>query len=228
MSNAVTVLIINRDLLTWPRAMVERIERFQDLAEIIILDNGSTYAPLLDWYDAQPHRVIMVNNLGHGGPWLPEINRQIGTDFYVVTDPDLDLEAVPLDCLVHLRSILTCHPSLGKVGLGLEIDSVPQQSPYFQHVNSWERHLWQLPLHDGQFRLAPVDTTFAIYNKMLFNQYGIGGARTTHPYAAKHIPWELTELSDEFRYYLDRAGSSSSYKRFTGYGAASEPPAKLV
>jgi hypothetical protein len=223
-TTGVSVLIINRDLLTWPRAMVERIEKFDGLAEIIILDNGSTYAPLLDWYKSQPYRVIFADNLGHAGPWLPEINSQIGTDFYVVTDPDLDLEAVPLDCLVHLRTILARHPSLGKVGLGLEIDNVPQQSPYYQHVNGWERHLWQLPLYDGQFRLAPVDTTFAIYNKTIFNQYGIGGARTTHPYVAKHIPWMLTELPDEFRYYLDRASASSSYKTFVGYVPSGHSP----
>jgi hypothetical protein len=47
--------------------MVKTISRWQGLYEIIILDNGSTYGPLLDWYETleDPTRVVRLCNLGH-------------------------------------------------------------------------------------------------------------------------------------------------------------------
>lgn len=102
----VTVVLNNRNLLTWPKAMVNKIQEFRSLAEILIIDNGSTYEPLLDWYVQLPHRVIRIENLGHVAPWVEEINNEIKTDFYVVSDPDLDISSVPNDCLEHLAMCL--------------------------------------------------------------------------------------------------------------------------
>jgi hypothetical protein len=210
--SAVSVVINNRNLLTWPRAMVERIEQFRSLAEIIIVDNGSTYEPLLQWYEHLPHRIVRTENHGHTAPWRPEINAEIKTDLYVVTDPDLDLAKTPTDCLEHLTTLLKMYPALAKVGLGLDISVVPPESPYYKAVNIFERRYWGLPLIDGLLRAAPVDTTFAIYDKKLFNAYAITGARTDFPYVAEHIPWSVIEPSEEFKSYLATANESSSYK----------------
>jgi len=194
--------------------MVEKIEQYHSLAEIIILDNGSTYPPLIEWYKKIPHKVIFEKNLGHSGPWNPSINKEIKTDFYVVTDPDLDLEDVPLDCLIHMKNILAKYPQAGKIGFGLDIKCVPEESPYFQHVNTYEKRFWEMPSIDNLVRPAPVDTTFAIYNKKIMNSYQICGGRTDYPYVTKHIPWMLVELPEEFVFYLKNANESSSYKPF--------------
>jgi len=210
----VTVVINNRNLLTWPKAMLERIEQFRSLAEIIIVDNGSTYEPLLDWYEGLAHRVIRADNLGHAAPWAPQINEKIATNLYVVTDPDLDLSKTPLDCLEHLAKCLAIFPRALKVGLGLDTANIPVESPYYQHVNSYEKSLWNLPLLGGLVRPAPVDTTFAIYDKGLMNAYKVAGGRADFPYVAGHIPWALVERSEEFEYYLATANRSCSYKSF--------------
>jgi hypothetical protein len=59
----VTVIINNCNLLTWPRVMVAAIEGFADLDSILIVDKGSTYPPLLDWYASRRAR-------GHDLPHL--------------------------------------------------------------------------------------------------------------------------------------------------------------
>ena len=194
--------------------MVERIERFSSLADIIIIDNGSTYQPLLDWYESLQHQVVRTTNLGHTAPWIPEINDRIKTPLYVVTDPDLDLERTPRNCLEHLADCLRRLPWAKKIGLGLDISKVPPDSPYFAHVNSQEKCYWDLPLIDGLVRYAPVDTTFAIYDKALLNNYEITGARTDIPYIAAHQPWQVVRPSEEFAFYLSTANESSSYRAF--------------
>ena len=52
---SIPIIINNRNLLTWPKAMVERISRYEGVGDIIIVDNGSTYEPLLDWYATTAH-----------------------------------------------------------------------------------------------------------------------------------------------------------------------------
>ncbi len=213
---AITVVINNRNLLTWPRAMVERIEQFSSLGDILIIDNGSTYVPLLDWYATIPHRVIRTSNLGHTAPWTPEINAQITTDLYVVTDADLDLSRTPVDCLDHLAKCLSMFPSARKIGLALDFSDVPRAFPYYDHVHSWEQRFWDLPLIWGLVRQAPVDTTFALYSKRLMNEYRVIGGRTDAPYVAGHIPWTVVEPDAEFAQYLATTNGSSSYRHFIG------------
>lgn len=210
----VTVIINNCNLLTWPRAMVGEIESFSSLAEILVVDNGSTYPPLLDWYATLPHEVVRLANIGHKAPWMPEVKARVKTRHYAVTDPDLDLAATPRDCLDHLRSCLERYPAAGKVGLGLRIDDVPANSPWYPHVNDLEKSYWQLPLLEGGVRPAPVDTTFAIYDKKLLDRHEVCGGRTDTPYTARHLPWYLglDQWDAEFTYYIEHATRSSSYR----------------
>ena len=208
----VTVVINNRDLLSWPRAMVDQICTYDYLAEVLILDNGSSYEPLLDWYQEIPHRAIKLPNIGHTAAWVPEINALIKTDYYVVSDPDMDLSGTPRDTLKHLADQLLSYKQFEKIGLGLDIKSVPKAAPLYEHVNSYEKKFWELPLMPGGVRSAVVDTTFAMYHKGIMNHYKITGLRTDYPYVAKHIPWCLIDRPEEFNYYLAHANDSSCYK----------------
>ena len=214
MSSTVTVVLNNRDLVTWPREMVRHIERLRGLERILIVDNASTYSPLLDFYAKCPHEIVYLPNLGHTAPWSPVVQEKITTDWYVVSDADLEIGDLPSDCLQHLMRCLAAFPRAGKIGLGLKIDGVPQESPYYNHVNTYERRFWELPLLGSLVRAAPVDTTFAIYHKSLLNRYAVCGARTDMPYAAHHPAWSIIDPDEEFQYYLDHASASSSYKAF--------------
>ena len=214
----VTVIINNRDLLEWPRAMVERISRMKGLREIIILDNGSTYKPLLAWYKNLPHRVEFLENLGHTAPWISGVLDTISTDLYVVTDPDLDLTNVPDDCLQVMAGLLARHPQVGKIGLTLSTEGVPKESPYFDHVQQYARVLPTLPAQPDGLVPMPVDTTFAIHDKRSLNSYKICGMRMPAPYVARHLPWEVVKPEGDFLYYIDHVeGRSSSYRDFTRY-----------
>lgn len=214
-----TIIINNRDLLDWPRNMVQQLEKMASIHEIIILDNASTYKPLLNWYKSIPHRVIFQENLGHKAPWTSDILDQIKTDYYIVSDPDLDISKIPHDTVSHLINLIDKFPDYEKIGLSLETDGIPKDSPYYEHVLRTERSLQDNINKDSNgLLLMPVDTTFAIYNKNILNQYKICGARTPSPYTAKHEPWYIIKPSNDFAYYLDNAeGTSSSYKIFSNY-----------
>lgn len=198
-------------------AMVERIKKLKNVGEIYIIDNGSTYEPLLEWYNTHPCEVIYMANLGHTAPWINGLVTKLNTP-YVVTDSDLGLENIPDDVLLVLEDKLNKYPYFKKIGIGLDWKVVPTTSPYFAHVNTYEKNRWETSdVIDGLYPNVHIDTTFALYN---VNYYFIGGASLSYPYVARHYPWEFTnndrENNAEFMYYLKTASSSCSYKSYLG------------
>jgi hypothetical protein len=210
----ISVIINNRNFLTWPKAMVERIKEYDGVGEIIIVDNDSTYPPLLEWYATNPCRIERLNdNLGMGAPWVSEVVKQLNGAPYVLTDPDMGLEDTPDDTLLYLFDKLNSL-QLDKVGLGLDWQIVEKKSPYYERLNVYEKSRWSnSPVIDGVYTEVQIDTTFALYN---VDHYFIGGGSTTFPYVARHYPWEFSieeaRNSEEFMYYMDNATSASSYK----------------
>jgi hypothetical protein len=194
--------------------MVERIKEYDGVGEIIIVDNDSTYPPLLEWYATNPCRIERLNdNLGMGAPWASEIVKQLNGVPYVLTDPDMGLEDTPDDTLLYLFDKLNTL-QLDKVGLGLDWQIVEKKSPYYERLNVYEKNRWSnSPVIDGVHTEVQIDTTFALYN---VDHYFIGGGSTTFPYVARHYPWEFSieeaRNNEEFMYYMDNATSASSYK----------------
>lgn len=210
---SIPVIINNRNLFTWPKAMVERISKYEGVGDIIIVDNDSTYEPLLDWYATNPCKIIRQPNLGVAGPWLCQVVENLKADYYVVTDPDLGLENTPDDTLLYLKDRLVSL-NLDKMGLGLDWQRVEDKSPYYNHLHRYEKNRWiNSKVQDGVYLDVQIDTTFALYS---VDRYFIGGASSTFPYVARHYPWEFSKEEvlnhAEFKYYLDNATAASSYK----------------
>ena len=186
----IPVIINNRDLLTWTRDMVSKIKTYDNVGEIIILDNASTYQPLLDWYKTEPCKIIYEKNLGHTGPWSSGLIKSLNSKYYVVTDPDLGLENTPKDTLTYLFDKLNSL-NLPKLGLGLKWEPTPINSPYFDHVMGYEKkRYFDSRIKNDIFLDIAVDTIFALYKNQ---NYFIGGASTGGDYRAEHFPWYLTD-----------------------------------
>ena len=211
----VPVIINNRNLLTWPKAMVNELQKWDGIGDIYIVDNASTYKPLLDWYATNPCKVVVLEeNLGHQAPWLCGLVQKLGEPYYAVTDPDLDLfttskRTIPL-CIEWLEEF----PEVGKVGLSLRWDDVPPRSSYYTHVNTYEANRQRNSRVIAGARVdVAIDTTFAVYNRQ---EYFIGGISLLE--SARHIPWYYSEkerkADKEFSQYLALASAASSYKTF--------------
>lgn len=215
----IPVIINNCNLLTWPRAMVERIKGYSDVGEIIIIDNGSTYPPLLEWYDTQPCRIFRTANIGHMAPWITGLVKELTekNEFYVVTDPDLDLSGTPDDTLQYLQEKLV-ESELPKLGLMLDLQAVKPEMLYYRFLHWYERgrRISSPIINDIMTRLT-VDTTFAIYPASC-KAYFVGGGSTIPPYQCRHLPWLFTRdtitQDPEFVYYLEHASTSASIKDF--------------
>lgn len=205
--------IINRDLWTWPQAMVEAINtKWGTQVEPIILDNASTAPNCLAWYDTNPCRVIRLSeNYGHKVLWSSGLfHSEVKEDYYIVTDPDLDISHLPDDTIDKLISGLQKF-NTPKCGLAIQIDDLPDAYPLKEQVLIWETPFWQHSLGDD-FYGAPLDTTFALHLTRDCRNHIIGGIRTGGAYTCKHLPFYITadNITEELAYYFDHSNKQVS------------------
>lgn len=219
------VFINNFNLLTWPKAMAERLVKIPDM-EIIFLDNASDYPPLLEWYSSCAYKVIHLGgNYGHRAGWITGvIQRELGNDsWYCYTDPDLGLDDLPDDFMDKLMEGAMNHPSYAKCGLGLvEKEEVfPVSNTYTQSSMAGLRSNGPRQKFEDGVVNSPVDTTFAVYPART-TFHTCDGVQLDYPYRCYHIPYHLcldpepgkicVPFDDECYYYFTRANSSSTGK----------------
>lgn len=210
----VYVNVFNR--LTTTCKLCEQIAAL-DNAVPIIIDNASTWEPLLEWYKDCPFEVIRLDmNLGHHAPWITGITNRPNNGVYCVTDCDLDLEGIPSDLMQVLRDPLASWrmPPV-KSGVALRIDDLPE---WQTTVKEWESRFWRNRIR-GSYYLAPIDTTLAMYrsgtpHRSALRVAGVRATRVAGEYTARHVPWYLdpTNLDEENANYFATANDSNSWR----------------
>lgn len=198
---AIPILVNVRDRVTPLRALVDWLERAGQ-ERIVLLDNASTWPPLLEYLEQSPHEVVRLDrNWGNQSIW--KANLLPRNEWFVFTDPDVvPTEDCPLDAVAHLRELLESHHAYIKAGLGLYLDDVPETMPHL----AWERSLVasNMEIAPGAFGgNIMVDTTFALHRPAAW--YTLRGIRCGYPYQARHTSWYVREPSEEDRYYLAHA-----------------------
>ena len=182
---------------------------------IVILDNDSTYPPLLKYYaeiDKNPRVKIITlgKNFGYKALWDSRVLEylHIATP-YVYTDPDvLPAENCPKDVVRRLFEILSAHREIRKVGLGLIFDDVT----FYDRENciATEADLNARGRIDANLTYANVDTTFALYSNL--RSYSLRfSLRTLGDLRCRHLPWyfDYDNLPDDEKYYLEHADRNS-------------------
>ena len=206
------VFIISRDRVASLAKLVAWLED-EGMSNIIIVDNDSTYPPLVNYLAATPHAVVQLGrNVGHTAPWDARLIETLARGRpFIVTDPDVVPDDGAHGAVQHMCGLLNRHPDHVKVGLGLHIDNLPDHYDMKAAVIAHESRYWVHPAPGDAF-YAPVDTTFALHRAG--TDYGVLQAlRTGAPYLAEHEPWYLdsSNLPEEFVYYREHASSSMTW-----------------
>jgi hypothetical protein len=203
----VPIYLIARDRLTCLKNMVDYLLKLKD-ARVIIIDNASTYPALLEWYKSEPCEIIRLRRNG-GQRVAYQFAEKEEADYYVVSDPDLDLGETPLDLLDVLREGLEKYPKVCKTGLGIRIDDLPESFKFSKKVRGHEIGFWIEP-KDTRWFNAWVDTTFAMYRK---GWKPTSCLRANFPYVCRHTSWYLDydNLPEDEYYYLKHLRVNSCF-----------------
>ena len=159
----------------------------------------------MEYYESCPVDVIHANN--NGGPtsvWnsVLDIHR---TNYFIVTDPDCLYDGVPEDWLDKMLYVLDKY-NVPKVGFSLRLDDLPETN-FRQDILNWESKYYVNKNEVGWF--ADIDTTFALYRPN--SPFSYQAIRLEPPYCIKHVPWYLTTIDEEWKYYFDTASSVSTW-----------------
>src|SRR5208282_129655 len=216
---AIPVYIINRnnldrgfrDLVCWLNKV--------GMSHIEVLDNDSTYPPLLEYYKECPAIITKIGqNLGPYVFW--DTNRQLySLSPYVVTDSDVVPDKdCPDDLVGKMLEVFQRYRASGcvKVGPGLRIDNLPDHYKAKDAVIRWETQNFNNKNSEGDAYSTSIDTTFALYwsksnachpvHLPPHNHY-----RLAAPYVIEHRPWyaDTENLIEEDKYYEAHRGSTS-------------------
>lgn len=202
----IKVFINNRDRLTTTKNIVEHLLLLNANQQITIIDNGSTYPPLLDWYKSIKGyvKVDLQENKGHLAFWHHGYDKIAGKHF-VYTDSDLILNpSMPKNWSDVMLDVMTRY-GVRKTSLALEINDLPDCYEFRKQVVRNESRWWLQPINDPFYELyyADTDTTFSLFEN--FNDNCYKSVRIAGNFTAKHAPWyiDLDNLNEEERYYLD-------------------------
>lgn len=211
MNSAATPIFINcRDRLTTLKALINWLEDAGH-ERIVMVDNDSTYGPLLAYFEETPHQVVRLGrNLGPEAIWMADLPGAIGEQGrYVVTDSDIVPDShAPNDAVERFDELLSRYPDVDKVGFGLRIDDLPDTYQFRDDVVDWEAQFWEEEVEPGVYR-ADLDTTFALYRPSVRSRT-FPALRTGFPYVARHMPWyaDSGKPSEEEEYYRRHADAA--------------------
>ena len=215
----IPIIINNRNRLTFLKQLIESLQNM-GYKNIIILDNNSTYPPLIEFYRSTKYQVIFLNeNLGFDALDKIPLYKEIRKNYFVYTDPDvLPIEECPDDFLKFFLDTLIKYPKVQKVGFSLKIDDLPDTYENKEQVIAWEKAFYDNQINDKLY-LAPIDTTFALHRPFasLSTKGRYKMIRAAHPYAARHMPWYINSknLSDEEKYYIDHVEIGTHWSKKT-------------
>jgi hypothetical protein len=216
----IPIIIISFNQYNYLKLLIDFLLK-NNYSNIIIIDNNSSYLPLLNYFEEIKNMVTIHKlkvNEGHMVFWKnKEIFNTYSKGYYVITDSDIvPNKNCPSDFLLHFKTILEQHYNLSKVGFSLKIDDIPNSNTNKQKIIDWESKFWEVK-DENQNYIAPIDTTFALYKP---NSFHIANAkfykaiRVKFPYEAIHGGWyvDTANLNEEQSYYYKTANSSSSWK----------------
>lgn len=218
-TSIIPIIIINYNRLADLKTLITFLQDRKH-KNIIIVDNKSTYPPLLEYYKTIEHKVViekMDKNYGHMVFWENRyLYEKYSKGYYIITDADIiPNKNLPQNYIEQLINILDKHKSVTKVGFALRIDNIPESYIHKQKVIDWEKKYWDNPIAEDLY-LNELDTTFAVYppryNYNLLNFYF--AIRVAGNFTAQHNGWYIDDknLTEEEVFYFKTANESNSWK----------------
>lgn len=215
----IPIIIINFNQLKYLKVLITFLVK-NDYTNILVIDNNSTYPPLLEYYDEINTFVEVLRrktNDGHRVFWKnKDLWERYGKGYYVITDSDIQpVTGCPDDFMYCFKKILDDNKRITKVGFSLKIDDIPDSNKHKNKIINWEEQFWKRRDRQGNY-ITEIDTTFALYRPInqFYINYFYDAIRTRAPYIVKHGGWYVDHenLSEEQDFYMKTANESSSWK----------------
>lgn len=213
----IPIIINNYNRLSYMKELISSLTE-RGYHNIHIIDNNSSYPPLLEYYEHCPYKVFRLEeNVGYLALWKTGIYKSFRNSYYVYTDSDMKIdEGCPDDFMSKFIDVLNHFPMAQKAGFGIRIDDLPDHFKNKAMVIAHESQFWAKPVAEDVYE-AQIDTTFALYRPFCKGKADRNQKtyRTGGKYVIQHLPWyvDSSNLSEEERYYVDTITQSTHWSQ---------------
>lgn len=226
----VPIFIIVHDRTTvLQRSVNSFLTKISTPIKLIFHDVASTYQPCLSYLEEMReaghevyrsevnNHLTIIDTIKHYMSIHPEY------EYYVVTDPDIELNNVEGDILEYYIYLSKLYEDKLVIGPMLKIDDIPDYYPYkakmiASHTNQfWKHQPSSIVYNDKELNILPclIDTTFQLAHRSFINnkRFPRNGIRTYEPYDARHLDWYLdpNNLTPDQEWYSKKAHRSISH-----------------
>jgi len=201
--------------------------------EIVVVDFGSTYPPTIGFLKQLEQggvkvywkkRINHVTELNTVNVSIQDYFKSHPASDYVVTDPDIALDAVQGNVLGVYDYFLKTFPTINVAGPMLRIDDIPAYYTFRTKILNGE-----MGMHKGfhsqtihnivyegnevRYIFAPIDTTFGMYRAETQWARLSMGVRLFAPYSARHLDWytDPGNLTPDQVYYIEHASKQIAH-----------------
>jgi hypothetical protein len=228
----IPIIVICWNELTYIRNMVNQLKHFNH--PIILLDNHSTFAPLLEYYKEIKRELgskieIRMLKKNYGNTVYLRLQHTLPR-IYMLTDPDIELNKHMPENFCEILLNLSEKYKMYKIGMALDTKhkekflncGSPNSS---KKLFNYHAQFFKNKIKDDTYELynAFVDTTFCLVNtKYAIKHYDISKdyMQSTKPalriagnFTAKHLPWYKNSLKkmpkNELNAYMKNSKSST-------------------
>ena len=193
----IPIVVIAYNNLFFVKNFILQIKKYDN--PIIVLDNKSTYEPLLEYYKELKEDLgskidirFLDDNYGSG---VYKIFRNSLPRIFILSDPDLELNPRMPDNFSEILLGLSNKYQAYKIALALDISEPDKLLPcknYLgnKNIHDFESQYWKMRIEDSEYELYkgghPMDTTFCLIN---YNYSKETKIRIAGDFTAKHLPW---------------------------------------
>ena len=199
-SSYLPIIIIAYNNLTFVKNFVNQLLHLPN--PIIIVDNKSSYQPLLQFYDeiekSTNHKIKVMKLRKNYGHRVYLSHKKLFPQVYILSDPDLQLNKDMPNNISDILYSLSEEYKKFKVGLCLDISDSHLFFPTKNYmgrkdmsIEKWEQKFWKNKIENPKYDLydAPIDTTFTLVNWKYYNKNEYDAIRIGGEFTAKHLPW---------------------------------------
>lgn len=230
MNIKIPIFVIVHDRITVLKKSVKSfVEQINTPIEIIFHDVASTYPPCLDYLEEQRkkgHKVYRTE-INHHHTINDTVKKYLDEhpecEYYVITDPDIELDNVNGDILEYYLYLMKKHDNKLIVGPMLRIDDIPDHYPkkniavHLHKQQFWNNKPDTVEYKDNKYEIqyALIDTTFQLVHRSNNKPINRPGIRCYSPYSARHLDWYIDpkNMEPDQEYYSKNANQIAHWGR---------------
>lgn len=229
MSSIPIFIIVHNQFQILKRSIKSYVDNIKTPIQIIFHNVCSTYPPTIEFLNEMKEAGHLVYNseVNNHHTVMDSVedflSKNPDCEYYVITDPDIELTDVNGDILEYYIYLLNKYKDVCSVGPMLRIDDIPDFYPRKKNVlDGHTKQFWNKPPTQVEWKettqniiFCSTDTTFQLRSrKNLSRKFPHDNSiRCYYPYFARHLDWYLNpdDLTNCQRYYIETTTNISHW-----------------